>query len=192
MFGGNCATIKWNSTDETPIPLVCQTVLHWKALCQNETALRAPASASASFNKRGLMTCACVILDGLWPLLVCFPAFQHLFDLLYIWTRRTNLGVRFSRNLSQIHCPEPVWFGENPLICHSVHLLESNQSHCLPAACLFQALVSKFIHTLFASFPIWEWFPGYWRGKGSLSTHLSFVFRGKNWHAIYFSDKWPN
>lgn len=50
---------------------------------------------------------------------------------------------------------------------------------CWQPAC-FKGFICKFMHTLFANCPPWEWFPSYWRGKGSLSTYLSFALMGKN------------
>lgn len=125
------------------------------------------------------MRSARAALEGLRLLLACFPAFQCLFDLFNMWPGGTNLAVLFCRDLSQIHHPQPVWFGVI-LICLPLCSSAGAWHCCLPVAYLFLAIVSKFIHTLFASFLIWERFPGYWRGKGGFSTHLSFVLRGEN------------
>lgn len=89
----------------------------------------------------------------------------------------------FSRTHSKLTVHSLLDFERIPSFAHLrlfVHLLESDYQCWLSAAYLLWAFVSKFIHMLSAGFPIWERFPGYCRRKGGLSTHLSFVLRGKN------------
>lgn len=113
---------------------------------------------------------------GLWLPPACFPAFHfYLSDI-----QRDKPQCFVFMDLPQIYCPQPAWFGENSPFClHLTLFIFWTLSYLSASSQLTSDFVSKFIYALFARFPIWEWFSGYWRGKGDLSTHFSFVLRGK-------------
>lgn len=173
MFWGDCAIIKWNPADKIPVSLV---FAHHAVLRSPPSKWNGPVSSSLS---QGLIQQQA--MGGVWGWRSCdydlcdfLPSNTCVISLTCDPEGHTSV-FRFSGTCPQLTVHSLFDLGRIPSVAClrlSIHLLESDYCGCLLAACLPQAFVSKLRHAQFATFPIWQWFPGCWRGKGGLSFHL--------------------